>query len=116
MTLDPLDESEQVAAVTPEAPVEPAVPAESSVGLTLVPNANGPGVLVQEVNPEGIAADKGFAVGDTILQVDNQDVASAEDFEAAIAAVKGAGNATALIKAERDGNVRFLGLPLDEQG
>ena len=33
-----------------------------------------------------------------------------------IAAVKGAGSGTALIKAERDGNVRFLGLPLDEQG
>ena len=100
----------------PQAPVEPAAPAESSVGLTLVPNANGAGLLVQDVDPDSVAADKGFAVGDTILEVDNKDVASAEDFEAAIAAVKDAGSATALIKAERDGNVRFLGLPLDEQG
>ena len=116
VTLDPLDESAQVAAVTPQTPVEPAVPAESSVGLTLVPNANGPGVLIQEVNPDGIAADKGFAVGDTILQVDNKDIASAQDFEAAIAGVKSTGSSTALIKAERDGNVRFLGLPLGEEG
>lgn len=117
VTLDPLDESTQVAAATPDqAPVQPAVPAESSVGLTLVPNANGAGVLVQNVNPDSLAADKGFAVGDTILQVDNKDIASADDFEAAIAAVRGAGSSTALVKAERDGNVRFLGLPLDEQG
>ena len=47
--------------------------AESSVGLTLVPNADGAGLLVQDVDPDSLAAEKGFAVGDTILEVDNKD-------------------------------------------
>ena len=115
VTLGKLDESTQVASAEPT-PVEPAAPAQSSVGLTLVPNSNGDGLLVQEIDPESVAADKGFAVGDAILSVDNKPVASAKDFEDAIAGVKSSGRGTALIKAERDGNVRFLGLPLTDNG
>jgi serine protease Do len=115
VTLETLDE----AAAAPEeqpapAPEEPAAPAPSSVGVTLVPNAGGEGVLVQDIDPSSIAAEKGFAVGDTILEVDNKKVATADEFEQAIAGVKDSGRNTALIKAERNGNVRFLGLPLDE--
>lgn len=92
---------------------EPAAPAPSSVGVTLVPNADGEGLLVQDIDPTSIAAEKGFAVGDAILEVDNQKVATSADFEAAIEGVKDSGRNTALIKAERGGNVRYLGLPLD---
>jgi serine protease Do len=92
---------------------EPAAPVPSATGVTLVPNAEGEGLLVQEVNPDSVAADKGFAVGDAILEVDNKAVKSAADFETAIKAVKDSGRGTALIKAERGGNVRFIGLPLD---
>ena len=87
-------------------------PTQSSVGLTLVPNGNGDGLLVQDVDQNSVAADKGFQVGDTILEVDNKKVTTGKDFEDAIAAVKSSGRNTALIKAERDGNVRFIGLPL----
>ncbi|MBN9305670.1 MAG: hypothetical protein BGO82_04145 [Devosia sp. 67-54] len=86
---------------------------QSSVGLTLVPNGNGDGVLVQDVDQDSVAADKGFQVGDTILEVDNKKVSTGKQFEAAIKAVKDSGRSTALIKAERDGSVRFIGLPLD---
>ncbi|HEY0919180.1 Do family serine endopeptidase [Devosia sp.] len=94
-------------------PDEPAQPTPSSVGVTLVPNSEGEGLLVQDVDPNSIAADKGFAVGDTILEVDNKKVSTAREFEDAIAGVKDSGRNTALIKAERGGNVRFLGLPLE---
>src|SRR5690606_19449338 len=94
-------------------PAEPAQPTPSSVGVTLVPNSEGEGLLVQDVDPDSIAADKGFAVGDTILEVDNKKVATAREFEDAITGVRDSGRSTALIKAERGGNVRFLGLPLD---
>ena len=87
-------------------------PVTSSVGLTLVPNANGDGILVQDVDPNSVAADKGFAVGDTILEVDNKKVSNGQDFESAIKAVKDSGRGTALIKEQRDGQVRFIGLPL----
>jgi len=91
---------------------QPAAPVPSSVGVTLVPNADGEGLLVQDVDPDSVAADKGFAVGDAILEVDNKKVSTAADFEAAIKSVKDSGRSTALVKAERGGNVRFIGLPL----
>ena len=64
---------------------EPAAPAPTSVGLTLVPNSGGEGLLIQDVDPNSAAADKGFAVGDTILEVNNQPVSSVADFEKAAA-------------------------------
>jgi serine protease Do len=91
-------------------------PTQTSVGLTLVPNSGGPGVLIQDIDPNSVAASKGFAVGDTILEVDNKAVSSGQDFEDAINGVKSSGRNTALIKAERDGQVRFIGLPLDNSG
>ena len=115
VTLDTLKEAEATAPEQQPAPQpeEPAAPKPSSVGITLVPNAEGEGLLIQAVDPESIAAEKGFAVGDTILEVDNQKVATADEFEAAISGVKDSGRGTALIKAQRNGNVRFLGLPLE---
>ena len=117
VVLGTLEEDQQPAAdeQTAPQPAEPAAPVPSSVGITLVPNSEGEGLLVQDVDPASIAADKGFAVGDTILEVDNKKVATAREFEDAIAGVKDSGRGTALIKAERGGNVRFLGLPLAAQ-
>jgi serine protease Do len=113
VTLDKLDETEVATApdVAPQ-PEQPPAPTSSSVGLTLVPNSGGTGVLIQGVDPESAAATRGFDVGDVIVQVDNKDVASADDFEAAVAAVREAGRATVLIKTERNGMTRFVGLPV----
>ena len=99
---------------TPTAPPpdNPATPTTSSVGLTLVPNGNGDGLLIQDVNQDSVAADKGFQVGDTILEVDNKKVSTGKEFTDAIKSVQDSGRGTALIKAQRDGNVRFIGLPL----
>src|SRR6185437_6841837 len=90
-------------------------PVQSSVGLTLVPNSDGPGLLIQDIDPDSVAASKGFEVGDTILMVDKKDVNSAKAFQSAIDAVKSSGRSTALIKAERDGNPRYIGLPLSDK-
>ena len=90
-------------------------PVQSSVGLTVVPNSNGDGLLIQDINPDSIAATKGFTVGDTILEVDNKPVNTPKAFQAAIDAVKASGRGTALIKAERDGQARFIGLPLSDK-
>jgi serine protease Do len=117
VTLGTLDEQQAAAEEQPAPPADvPAAPVPSATGLTLVPNADGPGLLVQDIDPDSIAAEKGFQVGDQILSVDNKDVASAADFEKAIEAVKSSGRGTALIKAQRDGNTRFLGLPLANNG
>ena len=115
VTLGTLNE-EAAAAEEQTAPTPPeAVPSESSVGLTLVPNSDGSGgLLVQNVDPESQAAEKGIAVGDAITEVNNTPVNTLEEFEAAIEAVKAKGLNTALVKASRDGNARFIGLPLGE--
>jgi len=111
-TLGTLEETEQQPVRPPRDIQEPAAPTPSSVGITLVPNANGEGLLIQEVEDESTAASKGLTVGDAILEVDNKPVSTATEFEDVIQSVKDSGRSTALIKAERNGAVRFIGLPL----
>lgn len=113
-TLGTLSEEQRPDQPQPQPPVDvPDEPVPSSVGITLVPNASGTGLLIQDIDEESVAAEKGFAVGDAILEVDNTPVATAAEFESAITAVKDSGRNTALIKAERNGSVRFIGLPLE---
>ena len=61
-------------------------------------------------------AERGFQVGVAILEVNNTKVATAEEFEAAIASVKQRGRETALIKFQRDSDTGFVGLPLGDNG
>jgi serine protease Do len=111
-TLGTLKEQNPTKPTTPTPPADNS-PMQSSVGITLVPNSGAEGgLLIQAVDPNSVAADKGFTVGDIVLEVDNKKVTTGKEFEDAIAAVKTSGRGTALIKAERDGNVRFIGLPL----
>jgi serine protease Do len=112
VTLDTLDDTKVAAVEEPAQPETPAAPAPSSVGITVVPNSGGEGLLIQDIDAASIAAEKGFQVGDAILEVDNQKVATADEFEKALSSVKDSGRGTALIKAQRDGNSRFIGLPL----
>jgi len=117
VTLDTL-KSQVAGNTTPQKPtpnVTAPAPAKTSVGLTLVPNADGPGLLVQSVEPNSPAANKGFAVGDLILEANNTPMKNPSDFETAVKAVKAAGRNTILVKASRDGNARFIGLPLENR-
>ena len=93
-------------------PAQPAGPTQSSVGLTLVPNSHGPGVVVQGVDPNGVAATRGFAVGDVILEVNHQQVSTGQQVEQQLQAVKSSGRSAVLIKVQRNGQVRYVGLPL----
>lgn len=102
-------------APTPEPAPELEVegPVESSVGLVFAPEGQDAGLLVQDIDPDSAAAEKGFAVGDIILQADNQDVSTPQEFEAAVQGVRDANRSTVLLKTSRGGNVRFVGLPLN---
>ncbi|MFC3704604.1 Do family serine endopeptidase [Devosia honganensis] len=114
VTLQQLSEE---AAATPDTPTPPqALPeAATSLGLTLVPNGDGSGgLLIQSVDPDSAAAQRGLATGDVILEVDNQQVSAAGDFDQAIAAVKDRGLNTVLLKVARNGEARFVGLPIAE--
>jgi serine protease Do len=109
--------NEEAAPVEPGAPVPPqALPeATTSLGLTLVPNGDGSGgLLIQNVDPDSEAGRRGLATGDVILEVDNQVVQTAADFTKAIDGVKSKNLNTALVKVSRDGEARFIGLPITE--
>ncbi|MCP8884231.1 Do family serine endopeptidase [Devosia sp. XJ19-1] len=114
VTLQQLDES--AVAQTPEQPTPPqALPeAATSLGMTLVPNGDGSGgLLIQNVDGDSPAAQRGFATGDVILEVDNKPVAAAGDFDQAVQAVRDRGLNTVLVKVARDGESRFVGLPIE---
>ncbi len=116
VTLDTLNE--QKVAEDQQNPTPPQTvpgPVESSVGITVVPNDNGPGIVVQDVNQDSTAASKGLAPGDVIIETDGKTINSADDFEKAISAVRDSGRSTALIKTSRNGNIRFVGLPLNDK-
>lgn len=90
-------------------------PFETSVGLTLVPNAEGEGALIQAIDPDSAAATKGLRVGDIILEADNNMIEAPSDFEDAIKTVADSGRSTILVKTSRNGAVRFIGLPLNDE-
>ncbi|HHG90292.1 MAG TPA: Do family serine endopeptidase [Devosia sp.] len=96
----------------PGNPVEPEQIAPTSVGLTLLPNHEGEGVVVAAIEPESIAAAKGFVRGEILLEANGTQLRSQQDFEDAIEAVRASGRASILVKVLRNGNVRFVGLPL----
>jgi len=109
--------TETVAASEPEAPVPPQNVPEvaETLGMTVVANGDGSGgLLVQRVDADSAAAERGIATGDVILEVDNQAVSAPADFDKAIAAVKDKGLSTALLKISRNGDARFIGLPISE--
>ncbi|SMQ61192.1 serine protease Do [Devosia lucknowensis] len=112
--LQQLDET--AAAQNPDQPVPPVPVPESatSLGMTLVPNGDGSGgLLIQNVDQDSTAAQRGISTGDVIQEVDNQAVTTPGEFDQAIAGVKEKGLNTALIKIARDGEARFIGLPIE---
>src|SRR5205823_362029 len=63
---------------------EPDSEDKSALGVTLAPNDKGKGLVVQDVNPDGRAADAGIQPGDVIEQVNRQSVASVDDIRSAL--------------------------------
>ncbi len=112
-----LAQLDETAQAQPNAPTPPqALPeATTSLGMTLLPNGDGSGgLLVQNVESDSAAGQRGISTGDVVLEVDNKVVQTAGDFDQAIANVKDKGLNTALVKVSRDGEARFIGLPITE--
>ena len=72
------------------------------------------GLLVQEVDPASEAAEKGLAPGDIITEAGQQPVASIADLNARIDEVREAGRKSLLVLVRRDGEPRFVALPVGE--
>ncbi|MAN76113.1 MAG: HtrA protease/chaperone protein [Rhizobiales bacterium] len=114
VTLDRLEEDEE-AAPTPQAPAEEAEPetTSSSIGVTVIPNEDGDGLVVDSIEADSVAASRGLMPGDVIEQANGGAVSSPEDFEAAIDAARSEGKSAVSLRVSRDGVVRFVGVPLE---
>jgi serine protease Do len=87
------------------------------LGLTLAPGSkaagsDGKGVLVTAVDPNGIAADHGFQVGDLILDVGGKSVSSPSDVRNQVADARKEGKHTLLFRVKSNEGTRFVALPL----
>lgn len=83
-------------------------------GLALAPSAgpDGKGIAVVDVDPTGIAAQRGVKAGDVVLEVQGKTVTSAADVTRAIREAKADGRKAVLLRLKSQDGVRFVPLPL----
>jgi len=87
------------------------------LGLTLAPSdkvagAIGNGVVVTAVDPNGVAADHGFQVGDVILDVGGKSVTNPADIRKELADARREGKHALLFRVKSSDGTRFVALPL----
>ena len=95
---------------------EPQQQKPSGLGLTLAPAPNSQGVAVTDVDPNGIAAAKGMAAGDIILDVSNIPVRTPADVHNAISPAQESGKHDIIMRVRTtNGGIQFRALPVPSQ-
>jgi len=87
------------------------------LGLSLAPGDRGSGsdeagVVVTAVDPNGVAADHGFQVGDVILDVGGKSVSNPADVRKQLAEARKSGKHALLFRVKSGEGTRFVALPL----
>ena len=105
--------------VTPFKPATaPQQQEPSRLGLALAPaatikGAGSQGVAITEVDPNGLAAEKGLAAGDIILDVSSNPVSTPADVRNAIIRAQESGKQDILMRVKtRDDRIQFVALPI----
>ncbi len=70
------------------------------------------GVVVTNVDPNGLASEHGFKTGDVILDVGGKKVATPVDVRNAISRAKKDGKRTVLMRLKSDNAMRFVAIPI----
>jgi serine protease Do len=122
-----LDETEQVAAKEPpkKAPAKDDAPTVTALGLTLANISpemkekfsladDAKGVVVVDVAKDSPAAEKGLKAGDVIVEAAQEEIKSATQVAGKIDDAKKAGRKSILLLVERQGDLRFVALRLDQ--
>jgi serine protease Do len=96
---------------------EPSAASVPRLGLTIVPasevaGSGSDGVVVTEVDPNGLAADHGFKSGDVILEAAGKKVASAADIRNILADAQKDGKRTVLMRVKSNEGTKFVALRL----
>jgi len=89
------------------------------LGLTLasgteVAGSGSEGVVVTQVEPDGVAAEHGFKAGDVILEVAGRKVASPSEFRVGGRHAQREGKRTVLIRVKSGEGTKFVALRLEE--
>jgi len=108
--------NQREARVTPESR-EPAGVSVPRLGLTLAPagevaGSGSEGVVVTEVDANGVAAEHGFKTGDVILEVGGRKVASPADIGTALGNAQKDGKRTVLMRVKSGEGTKFVALRL----
>jgi len=88
----------------------------SKFGMSLapaadVPNAGNEGAAVTDLDPDGVAAQKGLRPGDVILDAGGKPVTSPEDIVNALDTARKDGRTAVLLRVKTGDNTHFLALP-----
>jgi len=122
-----LDETEQVSAkeAPKKAPAKDDAPTVSALGLTLANISpemkekfsladDSKGVVVVDVAKDSPAAEKGLKAGDVIVEAAQEEIKSAGQVVGKIDDAKKAGRKSILLLVERQGDLRFVAVRLDQ--
>ena len=87
------------------------------LGLTVAPaasvaGAGQEGVVITEVDPRGVAAERGFKEGDVILEIAGKSVANSGDVRDAVATASKDNKNSVLVRVRSGGASRFVALPI----
>jgi serine protease Do len=127
VTLGRREEAEGAVPASAERPGAAPEAVESAVlGITVAPlteelrgqlglSDTTSGLVVQEVDEDSEAFEKGLRAGDVITEAGQQKVAAAADLKARIEEAREAGRKSLLLLVRRDGEPRFVALSLEEE-
>jgi len=104
--------NERQANLVPPSAAQPRGTNLAQLGLTIAPQADGGGLIVIDVNPNGIAADRGFKSGDVILEVAGKKATSPGDLTAAIEAAQKQGKRSVLLRVKSGTHTGYVTLPV----
>jgi serine protease Do len=116
LTLGELPSQREARATTPDTsgPNSTEVP---KLGLSLAPagqvaGSGSEGVVVTNVDPNGVASEQGFQTGDVILEVGGKKVANASDVHSVLNDAQKDGKRTVLLRVKSGDATKFVALRL----
>jgi serine protease Do len=113
LTLGELPKSQEARAAAPES--NPSGTDVPRLGLTLAPagqvaGSGSEGVVVTNVDPDGVASEQGFKTGDVILEVGGKKVASPAEVREVLSAIQKDGKRSVLMRVKSGEGTKFVAL------
>ena len=114
LTLGELPKSKEARATNPDS--DKAAAGLPKLGMMVAPaeevaGSGSEGVVVTEVDPDGVASEHGFKSGDVILEVGGSKVATPEDVRKAMGEAQKNGKHAVLMRVKSDNTTKFVAIP-----